>query len=137
MCLISKTSIPTIAEEDIVVYKVLMCKNGKDYAPVVSEDGELPHYIYKKGVNKARLNEDVSYAWNCQYKIGKGFLHAYTTKGIAEQKCDRWNGCVGRSGIESGVKYHFVAKMTIPKGTKYFISCDGTEICAKQLVWEE
>ena len=138
MCLISKTNTPLIAEEDIVVYKILMHKNGKDYAPIVSEDGGLPHYIYRKGVNKARLNEDVGYAWNNLYRIGKGFLHAYTTEDIAEKNCDKWNAWIGRSYLCTKAKYHFVVKMIIPKGVEYFISNDyNHEICAKQLIWEE
>ena len=136
MCLISNTNTPLIAKEDIVVYKIIMRKNNKDYAPVVSEDEELPHYIYKKGVNKARFKEDVSWAWNCYYRIGKGFLHAYTTKDIAEKNCDRWNAWVGRSNLCTGVKYHFVVRMIIPKGTEYFNSVEGDEICAKELIWE-
>lgn len=139
MCLISNTNTPLIAEEDIVVYKILMRKNGKDYAPVVSEDYcEQPHYIYKKGVNKARLKEDVQ-EWtsiNCYYRIGKGFLHAYTTKDIAEINCNRWNAWMGKNNLSTGGKYHFVVRMIIPKGTEYFNSVEGDEICAKQLIWE-
>ena len=137
MCLISKTNVPLIAEEDIVVYKVLMRKNDKDYAPVVSEDGEQPHYIYKKGVNKARLKEDVGYAWKNLYRIGKGFLHAYTTEDIAEKNCNKWNAWLGKSNLSARVKFHFVVKMIIPKGTEYFISNYYHEICAKQLLWED
>ena len=138
MCLISKTNTPLIAEEDIVVYKILMHKNGKDYAPIVSEDGGLQHYIYKKGVNKARLNEDVGYAWNNLYRIGKGFLHAYTTEGIAEKNKDKWNlWMCAKHAYYRERKFHFVVKMFIPKGVEYFLSDDGNEICAKQLLWEE
>ena len=144
MCLISKTNTPLIAEKDIVVYKVLMRKNGKDYAPVVSEDSGLPHYIYNKGVNKARLKEDVDYAWSkyvgawdYMYRIGKGFLHAYTTKDGAEKNKDNWNLCMSASAYYREGKFHFVTKMIIPKGTKYFLSDDGYEICAKQLLWED
>ena len=131
MCLDTNSNIPLIAEEDIVVYKVLMHRNGKDYAPVVTDTATLQSYIYKKGANKARLKEDINLTWNGRtYAIGKGFLHAYTTNEEAEKSRTRWNCC----GLTIS---HFVVKMIIPKGTKYFVSTEGTEICTKQLNWED
>lgn len=131
MCLYSKTNTPLIAEEDIVVYKVLMHRNGKDYAPVVSDTANLQSYIYKKGANKARLKEDISLTLDGRtYAIGQGFLHAYTTNEEAEKSKTRWNCCFLTVS-------NFVVKMIVPKGTEYFVGIDEKDICAKQLIWED
>lgn len=128
MCLISKTNIPKIAEEDIICYKILEYTQLEYTTPFMY----LP---IRDSIVEAIGDEDIykKSAWfrPSKYSIGRGFIHAYTTyetamKIIPEIECQFFTECQ----LE-------VFKAVIPKGTKYFVSINGKEICAKKMVLPE
>ena len=139
MCLTTKSISPSIAEEDIVVYKVLFheyYRSKKFYAPDVTSYGDS--YIYKKGLNKARGKETIckSISRSDHYDIDKGFLHAFTNYDIAHKKAKYLN-FVGGYDYKIGTATFpdfFVTKMIIPKGTEYYVG-NNDDICAKILKW--
>ena len=136
MCLISSTSIPTVAEEDITVYKVLGKFYHSPYLKYQKTDeyryGEV-RYDYEPGMNYARGPEAVSLVYNCctgdsKYLIGSGFLHGYATKENAIMECAYM--------FSNSERPYYVYEMKIPKGTKYFKSKDGNEYCSKSLLFK-
>ena len=138
MCLIVKEGVK-VAEEDIVVYKILSKCCDKEETMVTYEP---PYqrgkgFKYKKGVNTTatelegvfkRHDADGPYT-----VVVFGFLHAFTDLGFALRyfKADFSNiysfNCI--------VEYH-VYKMVIPKGTRYFVG-EQNDICARELRWED
>ena len=140
MCLVTNFKKPEIATENIVVYKVLkenynpfMLHSVYYTSPFVDKKFAIK---FKKGVNKPfrenHLNED--YYFHCdgesvmcdlsrRQKIGKGWLHAFTTQLEAQLVVS--NGCG---------KYSY-ATMIIPKGAKYILSHDEKEIATDTLIW--
>lgn len=99
------------AKEDITVYKVL------DY------DGYSKYifYKYRSGLNFPQEKDSLKiYKRENNGLVGKGWLHCYK-ECFAAKRVAIW-------GAES------VAKMVIPKGTKYILGTDH-EICAKCLKW--
>ena len=141
MCLKTKIIKPSIAEEDIKVYKVLRrdctLKNEEYFtAPFYK------YYKYKKGSNfpvrivgenygpyNSIVGTITDYSWATQCRcgedafVGRGWLHAYTSKNIPLEKYD--------------FKNILVTEMIIPKGTKYYLSYDKEEICSEVLMWCE
>lgn len=136
MCLISLSSIPTVAEEDITVYKVL----GKFYhAPYLKYQktdefgGYIPvRYDYYPGLNEAMGSEDIRMIWKfneeCKYMIGSGYLHSYSTKAFAMICCQEM--------FKQTDAPYYVYEMKIPKGASYFRSEDGREYCSDALIFE-
>ena len=135
MCLISLSSIPTIAEEDITVYKVL----GKFYhAPYLKYQktdenryGEV-RYDYYPGLNEAKGPEDIQMIWKCneecKYMIGSGYLHSYATKDNAMIGCQEM--------FQRANMPYYVYEMKIPKGASYFRSINDDEYCSDTLIFE-
>lgn len=135
MCLKSSTSLPTVAEEDITVYKVLGKFYHSPYLKYQKTDeygyGEV-RYDYYPGLNEAKGPEDIQMVWKCneecKYTIGSGFLHSYATKENAIMEC--------KYIFSNREMPYYVYEMKIPKGTKYFISADKQQYCSKALLFE-
>ena len=100
------------AKRPITVYKVLTSINTSPYV----------EYKYKSGFN---YPEKQSKRFVKTRMITCGFLHAYKSIELAEEDV------LFLQIIDSRVR---TVKMTIPKGSLYFIGNDGT-ICASCLKW--
>lgn len=147
MCLATNFKKPEIATEDIVVYKVLrenynpfMLHSVYYTSPLVSPNNAIK---YNKGVNKPfrenYLNDD--YYFHCEgesvmrdlsrrQRIGKGWLHAFTTQINAQITADNLSRKKSFYGNRCGC-----VKMIIPKGAKYILSYDEKEIATDTLIW--
>lgn len=123
MCLYSRTPIPSIAQEDIICYKMF------EVNPIWSQLLMTPFMLEVVKSNEfplmftASLNKCVTpiYSASCitrriGYKIGPGFIHAYT-QNFKENMSSRY--CI--------------VLCKIHKGTKYYVSTDGEEICASEM----
>lgn len=122
MCLISTTPIPSIAQEDIFCCKMFEVNPiwsqllMTPYRLVTVQSYDFP-CMFTASPNKRVIP---AYDASCTnkiigYKIGPGFIHAYTHP----------------INITS---YRFcVVLCKIHKGTKYYVSTDGKEICASQM----
>lgn len=115
MCLITYWKKPKTAKEDIVCYKFLL---------------NIAHYLYSPfrlmqyniGLNEANKNTHIEISrriFRPKYSIYGGFLHCYTN----------YSPITIRDFYMPGVFY----KCIIPKGAKYYISCNKKEICADKL----
>lgn len=129
MCLYSKTPIPSIAQEDIICYKLVTklsfpcVKKGESvlmtpYRLKVIDPKKFP-FIFKASSDKPIYH----YGYNCflgtnMYAIGEGFIHAYT-----------------KHPLVSSFIYNSqcIILCRIPKGTKYYVSLGGDEICASEM----
>ena len=105
------------AKKDIIVYKVLAFSN---IAPFNSS------YKYQIGYNFP-IHKDYLKLYETKHNrrglVGFGWLHAYT------DELSAINHTLDKKS------YVNIYKMIIPKGTKYIISDDKTEICTKCLKW--
>ena len=136
MCLIVKEGIK-IAEEDIVVYKILSkCSNKEKTMATYGPPYQCGRgFKYKKGVNSddtgfegifKRYDDEGPYT-----VVESGFLHAFTDLDFALYylKVNFSSTC-----LNSIIEYH-VYEMIIPKGTRYFVG-EQNDICAKELRWD-
>ncbi len=114
MCLVSPTKIPYVAPDDLFCYKVLNEVNGN----LVTPFREFPIEL-----NKLYTTHDVSQAESSE--LGAGFLHAYTSPSYM-YKC---RACYTRCRNTKPAMYLAV----IPKGTKFFVNNDCSELCATAL----
>lgn len=127
MCLYSKTPIPSIAQEDIICYKLV-----KVVSPLlgIGENMLMTPYMLEvidskkfPFILKASSNKPVDYyGCNCCfginiYTIGEGFIHAYTEKPL----------------VLLYDRHRCVILCKIHKGTKYYVSLEGTKICASEM----
>lgn len=108
-----KNKKPKIAKEDIVVYKLLN-KVGKEYSSFFRYMPYKQNTLYT--VPRFVKDSCMCYASDNFYGYIEDGLHAYT-------KMHNFIAYRGKVCI----------KMTIPKGTKYYISDDGTEIVSLAL----
>ena len=119
MCLLTFQKKEFVADKEMPVYKIL----GKDnFSPFAS-------FLYKRGTNKPegiRVIEHIGPNKNCKTIYG-GFLHAFTNRLFAETHIGTFPGKKTRDKI---------VKMYVPVGAEYYISEDGTEICATAMVWK-
>lgn len=117
MCLITKATEPSISEEIIPCYKVLV-KN-----PILGE-WITPYVGFKiNSVEIIAKGEEEVYIDPLVKKytlIGSGFIHAFLDFNSAAELANQTHGKV------------FVAY--IPKGVKYFESLGKDEICAKVII---
>lgn len=121
MCLYSKTNIPSIAQEDITCYKVFEVNPFNDtllmtpYRLIVVNLENFP-LMFVASPNKEVIPICASWTHNLiRYQIGPGFIHAYTHP------------------IDNASHRFRVVLCKIPKGTKYYVSECGKEICASQM----
>lgn len=118
MCLYSKTPIPSIAQEDIICYKMFeknpVWKNIL-MTPYMFEAVKLSDFPF---MFIASSNKCVSLGI-LGYKIGPGFIHAFT-QNIKDY-------------INSSSSRFCIVLCKIHKGTKYYVSKYGDEICASEM----
>ena len=123
MCLFSLTPIPSIAQEDIICYKMFekhpiwkdILMTPFRLEPVKSSKFPM---MFTASQNKCVIPV---YSVFCPihrigYKIGPGFIHAYT------QRPNKYYSPL-----------YCIVLCKIHKGTKYYVSKDGDEICASEM----
>lgn len=114
MCLVTPTRKAYTAQADIYCYKILNESNGELTTPFRKFPMELGKIYGTEDVSEVDDNE-----------IEEGFLHAYASPSymykFKEQYCN--------DSSESVAMYLAV----IPKGAKFFVNNDCTEICATTL----
>lgn len=136
MCLITDSNIPLVAEEDIEVYKVMEVMTDEKGSPF-GVPPYRPIYRYHPGKNQSSEyditmygNKPVKTSPSGRYYIVEaGYLHAYVDLYAASPLHTK---VLQNSGGTTTVK---IIKMTIPKGTKYFLGNGGNEIASEVLVW--
>lgn len=111
MCLVSPTKYPYVAPEDLFCYKVLNEIDGKLKTPYT-------HFFVE--LNKLYTNDDVSRV--NKNVITSGFFHAYTSPSYMYKRRAYY------SNLYSAQPAMYLA--VIPKGTKFFVNNNCTEICA-------
>ena len=110
--ILTKRYIPSIAEEDIVCYKVLWCSSKGlctpfMFTPILFTNDECIYKAkFKKKDEKAGIIEEG--------------IHAYTS--IDAAKCNLFKIT------------HSIYEAVIPKGTKYFIGFGNYEIVAEYMI---
>ncbi len=122
MCLYSRTPIPSIAQEDIICYKMFEINPiwkellMTPYRLVAVKSCDFP-CMFTASSNKCVTPVYVPWTRIINYEIGPGFIHAYTSKVLLDN-----------------LSYRFCAVLCkIHKGTKYYVSESGEEICASQM----
>lgn len=122
MCLISYISEPLVAKEDIVCYKVLHHLGDNCY---VSPFRNMPYKINSVNYPETVFSEsDIKLTELYCYSIGNGFLHCYRSCGVPLSYYDF------KQQISCPL---YLFECYIPKGAKYFINRNGTEVCADKL----
>lgn len=124
MCLYTKQICPIKARKDITVYKIFHHDLYRDcfYTPFYRTYAKIESILRAKGkmiffttVEKERTR--------CVFG---GFIHCYTNL--------KYTHSMVQMGYCRNTCYNTViAECTIPKGTLYFKSDDGKEICAQQV----
>ena len=137
MCLITDSNIPLVAEEDIEVYKVMEVMTDKKGSPF-GVPPYRPLYRYHPGKNQSSEYDITMYGnkpiktspSGLYYMVEAGYLHAYVDWHAATHL---YTHTLLNSGgtLYSACK---IVKMTVPKGTKYFLGNDN-DIAAETLVW--
>ena len=108
------------AKKDIVCYKMVQLSPKEDentltyYTPFKSTEITVPGTLIAKGRRFRSFKEAKD--------VGAGYIHAYTTLDKAVNYTILLGGRIIRS--------------VIPKGTKYHLSENGTEICARKMKFE-
>lgn len=140
MCLKTRNE-RKIAEEDIVVYKILrkitdLDKNEVFYEPPY----QWGDFKYKQGINSVgneleQVNRRYNFLDGDHICVEGGFLHAFMEKpyAIAHRNWNFEN--LSPPNFHYTLEYN-VYKMVIPKGTEYFVG-SYHDICAKELLWED
>lgn len=122
MCLISKTPIPSIAQEDIICYKMFEVNPiwkellMTPYMLKSVKSNEFP-FIFIASSNKCVTPIYVPWTKTIHYEIGPGFIHAYTSEILLHNLSSRFCTVLCK----------------IPKRTKYYVSMGGEEICASEM----
>lgn len=134
MCLFSNTKIPTVAESDITVYKLVSYEKGKTcYHPIYFEH-ELE---YKLGETISPSSSyDSSNVKTCTFPfnrethffIGKGFIHSAKTINNLKKYFDSIN--FEKFG-------YAILQCRIPEGTKYFENITAEEYASEKLFLEK
>lgn len=120
MCLYSNTPIPSIAQEDIICYKLFKFNRKILHTPyqhafVMAR--ELPCMMIAEGPKYVDIDELFH-----KYTITSGFIHAFT-KNETELRRILW----------SSYSNYTIVLCKIPKGTKYYVDCIRDTICASQM----
>ena len=121
MCLYSRTPIPSIAQEDIICYKMF------EVSPIWENLLMTPYMLDIVKSNDfpcmfvASSNKCIIPVYEASgilgYQIGPGFIHAYTRN------------------IKDDITFHryCIVLCKIHKGTKYYVSRGENEICASEM----
>ena len=104
------------AEQDIIIYKVLVCINEQLFTPFQCTQVDINKLL--SSTTPEIIEETKNY-----YVIGSGFIHSYTNYRDAVDYATMANCTLKNMN-------YFVYKAIIPKGVKYIIGENG-QICSK------
>lgn len=138
MCWFSnKYKVPNIAEEDIIVYKVMLLRDGYR--------NELISFYYSKryviGKEYIEETETVEPVYLYHYSINKGF-HSYSLEKTTEKECYNycqiWSGTTLLDYVNLGIDVHYgetlvAVECIIPKGSTYYEN-DLGEIVSDRII---
>ena len=129
MCLITRDKKVRVAEEDIVCYKRLfpsgsgesICYTTPYRGFGVSDEiieGKEP--LIAKGIktHTRGVHGDLKL-----FRVDRGYIHLHTDLGYAKMIAKSWGDDV--------------FKVIIPAGAKYYVSEDGSEMCAERIIFKE
>lgn len=127
MCLFSKNYIPSIASEDMYCYKefIVPAPNSKvlrtPYRDVKVNVDSFPFIMKAEGSKVVKC-----YSRN-SYVLTSGFIHAYTRTSFIKNY-------IYYTKKDPGLYTGFTLVLCkIPKGVKYYISEDSSQICASEM----
>lgn len=137
MCLTTFQKNPSVAQEDIPVYKVLLHIDGKFYAP--NRYG-VDYFQYEKGVNtplpcesgKDNGEHDI---FSGKQEFTAGWLHSYRNSQDAIWLLNRIKISTIIPALPKGSSV-VIIRMTIPKDCRYYQSDDTFDYCSKCLMWD-
>lgn len=138
MCWLSdEYKAPNIADEDIIVYKVMLLREGYR--------NELASFYYGKryviGKEYIEETETVEPVYLYHYSINKGF-HSYSLEKTTEKECYNhcqiWSGTTLLDYVNLGIDVHYgetlvAVKCIIPKGSTYYEN-DLGEIVSDRII---
>lgn len=127
MCLITKTSVCSVAKNGIKCYKVVLWHDGKFTTPhqktqiqKIVVDGKMPFFADgEKGIEGIDYSPDDTNASPNKYAIGNGFIHTYKSLTSA------WLLITHIQFIMHAEYVCRIFECEIPKGTKYYEGEDG------------
>ena len=113
-----------VAEEDILVYKCLDCKNGEfrtpfQYMPIVFTKGK---YVY----NKVKMSQKIGCGIRENAVVSKG-IHAFSTRGNAIKLVKFFYDV-------NGTSMHYAV---IPKGSNFYLGSQGDVVSNNLIVYRE
>ena len=117
MCLTTKAKKVSIAEDDIVCYKVVMlCSDGEFITPF--QKAVIPNAIISgKSPFLASGDKEITY-WPIfdEYTVGQGYIHTY------EELVSAVRFCKSEVMLEENISHvsYLIFECRIPKGTKYY-----------------
>lgn len=121
MCLTTKTKKVSIAEDDIVCYKVVMlCSDGEFSTPF--QKAVIPNAIISGNASFwASGDKEITY-WPIVdvYTVGQGYIHTYEKLVSAVRFCKSevmWEENISHASYR-------IFECRIPKGTEYYAGCD-------------
>lgn len=121
MCLFSKEK-EMIATCDIPCVKVLMESDGKRYTPFY--DKRVPRIVLWGFLPfRARGEKEVKQGRNGVF-VKKGYIHVFDSLNASLSAIANW--------LFIGDKFEHY-ECVIPKGTHYWVSCDGSMYAAKKI----
>lgn len=132
MCLYSRKREPFIAEEDIPCYKELFRTSRNVYvSPYQRMKYTIGGFNYPMDEPKEIKRDEYSYIMfgRIVYVIDSGYLHCYADVKKNEKRIrnvkENQNSC--------NTDHLYIFDCYIPKGSEYYISTDGCEICTNKL----
>ena len=120
MCLYSKQILPRRATKDIICYKVLCCTGSCFRTPYYDMRMDINKEYEAKGPKIAKAFIKNNYQKYFAI-VEKGYIHCFTQENAAR---DMWF---------YDVRKRVIMKCIIPKGTLYYKSKNGLEICARKI----
>lgn len=126
MCLYTKQNNPNIAQDDIIVCKVMLVwKDGSIHSPYqqLSTNWEL-NELY---INSQEISTREYWGW---IELSKGFYHSYQNELACQDLVNYLNRKIKRTNNSHEVKIY---KAIIPKGTEYYIG-QRSDFCSRAII---
>lgn len=148
MCLITEQRIPFIAEEDMIVYKVLTSDlQSAFYRNLVEVDSTI-YGVYYSSVSRFQYELGKLYETEILESRGSSCYDGIDTDALYQNYGSSWLRKVGDELISYGQGFHFafekdrlteledynvIVECTLPKGTEYFENVSGLGV-ANQII---
>lgn len=133
MCLYCTKKEAKISDKDIICYKILIeTSDCKLYTPYQYTEVQLGTEVEAEGKEIIEVAEDTFNSYfssKMLVTISGGFIHGFTNDSDSlYMDIDFTERKLGKK-----IKNYIMVECTIPKGTPYYMSFDGAEICTKKL----